>query len=512
MRNFCRLVNTSFKHSRLIACFETGIQDSCGVQFHSWAAFFASCQNPSNKPQRDAHLLTPGLSQENDGVLLSGSLRCYAETDTWKFSQTLKRALWRFCLCSCSNAFKVTVWMQIGICSALMEPPPGYPKLSKTKIDCAISIVQTTPKYSTELSLIQGVSFVETNGLASLLGIFDGIWVHQGSFSMSHKEWSGRKQGRSERIIKRLVVAGNDFLLPLRIGEELALSGSLDIRVLRGGAEVWGSRLSNEFQRIVVPSWSPAPRLLAVRSANQVDSTESPEVQAFLAARTWPVVLSLRAHTPTVDPKEQLQQMKDILTSPVKPRLRAHRAWPSIVQHFVDHCLHNSSPQNPAVLLVMGAKGVGKSTCCRFLVNRLLSLQVPEVYFLETDLGQPELGPPGVVTLHRIRRPMLQVPHSEQHRHDRNWDLERFGYSRYFRCIFIIILVSFFPLILLSSFFGLMCSYFVPLYISSRLCSELWLVGCCAVRARFFLLILGRVFCCGWIATGCAKFRMDLEL
>ena len=442
MRKFCRLVNTSFKHSRLIACFETGIQDSCGVQFHSWAVFFASCQNPSNKPQRDTHLLTPGLSQENDGVLLSGSLRCYAETDTWKFSQTLKRALWRFCLCSCSNACKVTVWMQIGICSALMEPP-GYPKLSKTKIDCAISIVQTTPKYSTELSPIQGVSFVETNGLASLLGIFDGIWVHQGSFSMSHKEWSGRKQGRSERIIKRLVVAGNDFLLPLRIGEELALSGSLDIRVLRGGAEVWGSRLSNEFQRIVVPSWSPAPRLLAVRSANQVDSTESPEVQAFLAARTWPVVLSLRAHTPTVDPKEQLQQMKDILTSPVKPRLRAHRAWPSIVQHFVDHCLHNSSPQNPAVLLVMGAKGVGKSTCCRFLVNRLLSLQVPEVYFLETDLGQPELGPPGVVTLHRICRPMLQVPHSEQHRHDRNWDLERFGYSRYFRCIFIIFFSSY---------------------------------------------------------------------
>ncbi len=285
-----------------------------------------------------------------------------------------------------------------------------------------VQLYKHPAKYSTELSQYKA-SLLYTNGLASH-GIH-GIRVHRGSSSfvasMSHKEWSGRKQGRSERIIKRLVVAGNDFLLPLRIGEELALSGSLDIRVLRGGAEVWGSRLSNEVQRIVVPSWSPAPRLQAVRSeSHQVDSTESPEVQAFLAARTWPVVLSLRAHTPTLDSKEQLQQMKEILTSPVKPRLRAHRAWPSIVQHFVDHCLHNSSPQNPAVLLVMGAKGVGKSTCCRFFVNRLLSLQVPEVYFLETDLGQPELGPPGVVTLHRIRRPMLQVPHSEQHRHDRN--------------------------------------------------------------------------------------------
>lgn len=41
-------------------------------------------------------------------------------------------------------------------------------------------------------------------------------------------------------------VAGDHVLLPLRIGEEVALSGTLHLRVLRGAAEVWGSRLSNE--------------------------------------------------------------------------------------------------------------------------------------------------------------------------------------------------------------------------------------------------------------------------
>ena len=219
---------------------------------------------------------------------------------------------------------------------------------------------------------------------------------------------------------------GDDYLLPLRIGEELTLTGSLDIRVLRGAAEVWGSRLSHEFQRIVVPPWSATPRLLALRSSNEVEmEKETAEVRAFLEARKWPVVLCLRratgaghANRPS-DPKERLESMREVLVPPdARPRLRAHRAWPSIVQHFVDHCLHSSSPESPAVLLVMGAKGVGKSTCCRFLVNSLLSLQVPEVFFLETDLGQPELGPPGVVTLHRIRCPMLQVPHSEQHRHE----------------------------------------------------------------------------------------------
>ena len=34
-------------------------------------------------------------------------------------------------------------------------------------------------------------------------------------------------------------------------------------------------------------------------------------------------------------------------------------------------------------------------------------------------MGQPELGPPGVVTLHRITQPLLQVPHAEQHHHQR---------------------------------------------------------------------------------------------
>ena len=252
---------------------------------------------------------------------------------------------------------------------------------------------------------------------------------------MSHKAWCGRKQGRSQRIIKRLVLVGDgdDYLLPLRIGEELTLTGSLDIRVLRGAAEVWGSRLSHEFQRIVVPPWSATPRLLALRSSeSSVEMEKEPaDVRAFLEARKWPVVLCLRRvmgatgatgasgwNRPS-DPKERLESMREVLLPPdVRPRLRAHRAWPSIVQHFVDHCLRSSSPDSPAVLLVMGAKGVGKSTCCRFLVNSLLSLQVPEVFFLETDLGQPELGPPGVVTLHRIRCPMLQVPHSEQHRHE----------------------------------------------------------------------------------------------
>ena len=257
---------------------------------------------------------------------------------------------------------------------------------------------------------------------------------------MSHKVWSGSKQNRSQRIIKRLLPhesgGQREFLLPLRVGEELSLSGILEVRVLRGCAEVWGATLlpSTQSQRIVVPPWCSTPRLRALRGKSlgfrQVDAAaEASDVQEFLKVHRWPVVLCLRLcgalQTLRVGAERdadlleaQLKHLRAALTSPSDhPRLTAHRAWPSILQHFLVEAVHCSS-EKPPVLLVMGPKGVGKSTCCRYFVNSLLS-ECPEVFFLETDLGQPELGPPGVVTLHRITQPLLQVPHAEQHHHQR---------------------------------------------------------------------------------------------
>lgn len=57
-------------------------------------------------------------------------------------------------------------------------------------------------------------------------------------------------------------------------------------------------------------------------------------------------------------------------------------------------------------IVVCGAKGVGKSTFCRYLLNRLL-VQFPVVAFLDTDLGQSELTPPGMVSLHALATPLL---------------------------------------------------------------------------------------------------------
>lgn len=86
-----------------------------------------------------------------------------------------------------------------------------------------------------------------------------------------------------------------------------------------------------------------------------------------------------------------------------------------------------ASMQRAPVVVICGAKGAGKSTMARYIVNRILGSQrgsesrffdEPKgrvgdlgVAYLETDVGQPELTPPGVVSLHVLIEPLLAQPH-----------------------------------------------------------------------------------------------------
>lgn len=75
-------------------------------------------------------------------------------------------------------------------------------------------------------------------------------------------------------------------------------------------------------------------------------------------------------------------------------------------------------------VLVCGAKGVGKSTYVRYLVNRLLTSRkghetkethvddINLVAILDCDVGQPELSPPGMLSLTIVSRPLVCTPHA----------------------------------------------------------------------------------------------------
>ncbi|RCH84141.1 Polynucleotide 5'-hydroxyl-kinase grc3, partial [Rhizopus stolonifer] len=62
--------------------------------------------------------------------------------------------------------------------------------------------------------------------------------------------------------------------------------------------------------------------------------------------------------------------------------------------------------QPKVVSLVCGAKNQGKSSFSKYLINRLLN-QYKTVAYLETDLGQTEFTPSGLVSLHYLQQPVF---------------------------------------------------------------------------------------------------------
>lgn len=86
--------------------------------------------------------------------------------------------------------------------------------------------------------------------------------------------------------------------------------------------------------------------------------------------------------------------------------------------------LHSTRKHRGFIIAVAGAKGVGKSTFMRYIVNRLLSLfhenadsdellhnKHRKVAVLDADCGQPEFSPPGLLTLTLASEPLWKQPH-----------------------------------------------------------------------------------------------------
>ena len=77
----------------------------------------------------------------------------------------------------------------------------------------------------------------------------------------------------------------------------------------------------------------------------------------------------------------------------------------ALVQVLASAASAAASAASPVVVLC-GARNVGKSSFARLLLNRALSEGAPGVRFLESDLGQPEFTPAGLVVCARRLEPL----------------------------------------------------------------------------------------------------------
>eukprot|EP00116_Pleurobrachia_bachei_P000739 sb/3461001/ len=85
--------------------------------------------------------------------------------------------------------------------------------------------------------------------------------------------------------------------------------------------------------------------------------------------------------------------------------VRISRDWTECVKDVVQ--------DGTCRVAVCGPKNSGKSTLCKYIVNQILSTHGPVLY-IETDLGQPEICPPGHISLTLLREPLLGPPCTNQ--------------------------------------------------------------------------------------------------
>ncbi|KAG2185602.1 hypothetical protein INT44_002395 [Umbelopsis vinacea] len=86
-------------------------------------------------------------------------------------------------------------------------------------------------------------------------------------------------------------------------------------------------------------------------------------------------------------------------------------SWTSSVNQFLTA---SQSSEDAQVALICGSKRMGKSTFSKYMVNRLLEKH-PRIAFLEADIGQPEFGIQGVVSLYILDKPLLGPPFANSH-------------------------------------------------------------------------------------------------
>ncbi|KAM3728084.1 Polynucleotide 5'-hydroxyl-kinase nol-9 [Dirofilaria immitis] len=95
------------------------------------------------------------------------------------------------------------------------------------------------------------------------------------------------------------------------------------------------------------------------------------------------------------------------------PPLYVGETADSILQ-LTEEILNKSREGKRSITMIIGNKNTGKSMLIRVLANSLLGKNRPPSYILDCDVGQPEMNPPGSVSLLKLNSPLLGVPIFQQ--------------------------------------------------------------------------------------------------
>ncbi|EJD76187.1 hypothetical protein LOAG_16822 [Loa loa] len=95
------------------------------------------------------------------------------------------------------------------------------------------------------------------------------------------------------------------------------------------------------------------------------------------------------------------------------PPLYMGKTADSILQ-LTEQILNKSREGKRSITMIIGNKNTGKSMLTRVLANSLLGKSRPPPYILDCDVGQPEMNPPGSISLIKLNSPLLGAPAFQQ--------------------------------------------------------------------------------------------------
>ena len=140
--------------------------------------------------------------------------------------------------------------------------------------------------------------------------------------------------------------------------------------------------------------------------SNQEWLIDAEEFQAsYLSTQVGQVVSTHVASTPSssIATASYCRQIgREMFTVPI--------SWKNSIVTVFNRLQSQSIDDDNVKLVFCGAKGAGKSSCLRYTINKLLSL-CNEVCVIDCDVGQPELGIPGTMSLHVVNDPILAPSH-----------------------------------------------------------------------------------------------------
>ncbi|KAI8331337.1 Pre-mRNA cleavage complex II protein Clp1-domain-containing protein [Chlamydoabsidia padenii] len=97
-----------------------------------------------------------------------------------------------------------------------------------------------------------------------------------------------------------------------------------------------------------------------------------------------------------------------VKVTPEVRSLKIEPSWSKGIDDVLKYEQDHSVPV-PSVSIICGTKNAGKSSFARYMVNRLLKSH-QRVAYLDTDVGQAEFTPSGLVSLYLIDTPLLGPP------------------------------------------------------------------------------------------------------